>query len=84
MGARSVAAVGGAVMGSRQDASAALDALMAVQRAQSAICAVIFPTLGVNTITAQNITDLTAAVAAYDAGIRACVVACRPVAAPLS
>lgn len=72
-------------MGRLQDASAALTTLVAAQRAQKAAAATasasftsIMAGVGVNTISAQNITDLNtaqtnwnAATAAYDAAIQA-------------
>lgn len=58
-------------MGQAQDRSDALLTLVAAQRAQKTALAAIVATLGVNSITAQNITDITAAGAAYDAAILA-------------
>ena len=88
----------GSVMGSRQDASAALDAVMAAQRAQKAVAAsasasftTVMGGVSPNVISAQNITDLNAAqtnwnaaTSAYDAAILAAVAACRPGVATLS
>ena len=58
-------------MGKAQDRSDAWTTLVAVQRAQKAALAVVMATVGVNSITAQNITDINACGAAYDAAILA-------------
>lgn len=57
-------------MGKTQDRADALTTLVAAQRTQKVALAAIVATLGVNSITAQNITDITAAGAAYDAAIQ--------------
>jgi len=78
-------------MGKAQDRSAALSALALAGRTQKAAAAVasasftsIMAGVSLNTISAQNITDLNtaqtnwnAATAAYDAGIAALLTACR-------
>lgn len=64
-------------MGASQDRAAALTVLVAAQRTQKAALAAIIATVSVNTITAQNITDITAAGAAYDAAIQVANAAVR-------
>jgi hypothetical protein len=57
-------------MGKPQDRAAALSTLVAAQRAQKTALAAVMATVSVNTISAQNITDINAAGAAYDAAIQ--------------
>lgn len=64
-------------MGSIQDRSDALFTLVAAQRAQKAALATVMALVSVNTISAQNITDINAAGAAYDAAIIAANAAIR-------
>jgi len=64
-------------MGASQDRSDALFTLVAAQRAQKVALAAIMATVSVNTISAQNITDINAAGAAYDAAIIAANAAIR-------
>jgi hypothetical protein len=64
-------------MGKAQDRSAALSAVVAAGRTQKAALAAVMAGVSLNTITAQNITDITAAGAAYDTAIQALVTACR-------
>lgn len=66
-------------MGKAQDRDAALTTLVAAQRAQKVALAAVIATVSVNTITAQNITDINAAGAAYDAAIIAANAAIRAV-----
>lgn len=56
-------------MGRAQDRAAAMVTLVAAQRAQKVALAAVMATVSVNTITAQNITDINAAGAAYDAAV---------------
>lgn len=69
-------------MGKPQDRAAALATLVAAQRAQKATLAVIMATVSVNTISAQNITDINAAGAAYDAAIQAANATLNPINGP--
>jgi hypothetical protein len=64
-------------MGKFQDRSDALNTLVAAQRAQKAALATVMAGVSVNTITAQNITDINAAGAGYDAAILAANAAIR-------
>lgn len=64
-------------MGNRQDRDTAMTVLVAAQRAQKVALAAVMATVGVNSITAQNITDINAAGAAYDAAILAANLVCR-------
>lgn len=56
-------------MGRPQDRAAAMTTLVAAQRAQKVALAAVIATVSVNTITAQNITDINAAGASYAAAI---------------
>lgn len=56
-------------MGKAQDRGDALSTLVAAQRAQKVALAAVMATVSTNTISAQNITDINAAGAAYDAAI---------------
>lgn len=64
-------------MGNIQDRSDVLFTLISAQRAQRSALAAVLATVGVNTISAQNITDITAIGAAYDAAIIAANAALR-------
>lgn len=57
-------------MGKAQDRADALVVLIAAQRAQKIALAAVMATVTVNTISAQNITDINAAGAAYDAAMQ--------------
>lgn len=69
-------------MGKPQDRADALTTLIAAQRAQKAALAAVMATVSVNTITAQNITDINAAGTAYDAAIQTAAAAIRAVNMP--
>tara|TARA_R110000868_G_scaffold81039_1_gene229734 strand:+ start:336 stop:539 length:204 start_codon:yes stop_codon:yes gene_type:complete len=56
-------------MGNIQDRADAMTTLIAAQRAQKAALAAVMATVAENSITTQNITDINAAGAAYDAAI---------------
>jgi len=66
-------------MGKAQDRADALSTLVAAQRAQKIALAAIMATVSVNTISAQNITDINASGAAYDAAVIAANAAIRAV-----
>lgn len=69
-------------MGRAQERDAAMSALMVAQRAQKAALAAAMVGVALNTITAQQITDITAAGAAYDTAILAANLALRLAEAP--
>lgn len=56
-------------MGARQDVDAAVTALMATQRTNLAAAELIMTTVSTNTITAQQVIDLNAAIAALRASL---------------
>lgn len=66
-------------MGKAQDRADALTTLVAAQRAQKAALAAVMATVAVNTISAQNITDINAAGTAYDLAMQAANAAIRAV-----
>ena len=71
-------------MGRPQDRADIMSTLVAAQRTQKAALAAVMAGVSLNTISAQNITDINAAGAAYDAAIQAANVAFRVGEAPTS